>query len=154
MEGFKNAVAAVCIVSAGICTVENLVSGMRLASQVKMVLELILALVIIAPLADGLPEVRMPDFERYRTTGSTYHEELYNEEMCRQTAENIGAVLSTQISAAGVEVFDIAADVNISQDGSIYISSVTLSVSDFDTAASIVRSSLGGDTEVINGDSG
>ena len=154
MEEFRNAVMAVCIVSAGVCAVENLVTGMRLASQVKMVLNLILALVIIAPLANGLPKIELPDFERYSITEGTYQEELYNEEICRQTAENIGEVLSSQISAAGVEVYSIDVGVNILQDGSIYISSVTLSVSDFDAAAAIVRSSLGGDTEVINGDSG
>lgn len=154
MEGFKNSVLAVCIVSAGICAVENLVSAMRLASQVKMVLNLILALVIIAPLASGLPEISMPDFERYMTAESAYPEELYNEEICRQTAENIGSTLAVQISAADIEVYDIETEVNILQDGSIYISSVILSVSDFDRAAAIVRSSLGGDTEVINGDSG
>ena len=38
MEDFKNAVMAICIVSAGVCMIENMVSGTRLKSQMKSLL--------------------------------------------------------------------------------------------------------------------
>lgn len=36
MEDFKNAVMAVCIVSAGVCMIENMVSGTKLKSYIQI----------------------------------------------------------------------------------------------------------------------
>lgn len=152
MEQFGNLVLTVCLVCGGICAVENLTSGTRLAAQVRLILELVLVSVILMPLTK-LPELELPDFERYSAPESSYSEELYNDELCRQAAENIEAVLREQLGAAGIAIGNISAEVNISEDGSIYISRVTVEADDFEAAAAAVRGSLGSETEVVDGNS-
>ena len=77
--------------------------------------------------------------------------EIYNEELKRQSAENISSVLRDQIAAAGINCDKIEIDVNISEDSIISISKVIITADDFEAAASIVRSSVGSETEVVNG---
>lgn len=150
MEDFKNAVMAVCIVSAGVCMIENMVSGTKLKSQMKLLLNLTVASVLIASFTKGGISFELPDFPSYDADEYSYS--VYSEEMCRQTAENISGILLEHLSAAGINCSKIETEVNISDDNSIFISKVTISADDFGKAAEIIRNSIGSDTEVINGD--
>ncbi|MDE6848136.1 MAG: hypothetical protein K2O29_10935 [Ruminococcus sp.] len=150
MEDFKNAVMAVCIVSAGVCMIENMVSGTKLKSQMKLLLNLTVASVLIASFTKGGISFELPDFPSYDADEYSYS--VYSEEMCRQTAENISGILLEHLSAAGINCGKIETEVNISDDNSIFISKVTISADDFGKAAEIIRNSIGSDTEVINGD--
>lgn len=150
MEDFKNAVMAVCIVSAGICMIENMVTATKLKSQMKLLLNLTVATVLIASFTKGGISFELPDFPSYDADEYSYS--LYSEEMCRQTAENISGILLEQLSAAGINCSKIETEVNISDDNSIFISKVTISADDFGKATEIIRNSIGSDTEVINGD--
>ncbi len=152
MEDFKNAVMAVCIVSAGVCMIENMVSGTKLKSQMKLLLNLTVASVLIASFTKSGIAFELPDFRAYDTAEYGYSQEIYLEEMCRQTAENVSAILLEYLSAAGINCSKIETEVNISEDTSIFISKVTISADDFGKAAEIIRNSIGSDTEVINGD--
>lgn len=148
MEDLKNAVMAVCIVSAGVCMIENMTAGTRLKSQMKLLLNLTVIIVLLASFTKGGVGFEMPDFTSYDTE---YSFEAYNKEICRQTAENISAALYGQITSAGINCTEIETEVNISEDNSIFISKVTISADDFGTAAEIVRNSVGSSTEVVNG---
>lgn len=150
MEDFKNAVMAVCIVSAGVCMIENMVSGTRLKSQMKLLLNLTVVTVLIASFAKGGIAFELPDFPSYNVEYE-YSQETYADEICRQTAENISSVLSGQIESAGINCTKIETEVNISDDNSIFISKVTISADDFGKAEEIVRNSVGSNTEVVNG---
>lgn len=150
MEEFSNAVKAVCIVSAAVCVVENLVSGTRLRSQMRLILNLVLVMAVTAPFVKGGLELELPDFGRYDTPDYSYSLEVYHEELRRQTSENVSAILLEQITAAGIKCEKIEIEVNISEDSSISISRVMISADDFNSAAEIVRSSLGSETEVID----
>ena len=150
MEDFKNAVMAVCIVSAGVCMIENMVSGTKLKSQMKLLLNLTVASVLIASFTKGGISFELPDFPSYDADEYSYS--VYSEEMCRQTAENISGILLEHLSAAEINCSKIETEVNISDDNSIFISKVTISADDFGKAAEIIRNSIGSDTEVINGD--
>ncbi|MDE6666266.1 MAG: hypothetical protein K2K14_08805 [Ruminococcus sp.] len=152
MEDFKNAVMAVCIVSAGVCMIENMVSGTKLKSQMKLLLNLTVASVLIASFTKSGIDFELPDFRAYDTDEYGYSQEIYLEEMCRQTAENVSGILLEYLSAAGINCSKIETEVNISEDTSIFISKVTISADDFGKAAEIIRNSIGSDTEVINGD--
>lgn len=148
MENFRNAVMAVCIVSAGVCIIENMISGTRLKSQMKFLLNLTVITILVASFTKGGINFELPNFASYDTT---YSQELYNNEICRQTAENISDTLYVQISNAGIICTEIETEVNILEDNSIFISKVTISADDFGTAAEIVRNSVGSNTEVVNG---
>ena len=63
MEDFKNAVMAICIVSAGVCMIENMVSGTRLKSQMKFLLNLTVITVLIASFTKGSLNFEMPDIQ-------------------------------------------------------------------------------------------
>lgn len=148
MEDFKNAVMAVCIVSAGVCMIENMVSGTKLRSQMKLLLNLTVITVLIASFTKGSINFELPAFT---SDDIEYSQELYNNEICRQTAENISSALYEQINAVGIICTEIKTEVNISDDNSIFISKVIISADDFEAAAEIVRNNIGSDTEVING---
>lgn len=150
MEDFKNAIMAVCIVSAGVCMIENMVTATKLKSQMKLLLNLTVATVLIASFTKGGISFELPDFPSYDADEYSYS--LYSEEMCRQTAENISDILLEQLSASGINCSKIETEVNISDDNSIFISKVTISADDFGKATEIIRNSIGSDTEVINGD--
>lgn len=151
MENFTSAVRTVCIVSAGICLVRNMTGGTKLKTHMELLLKLIFALVLLAPIVKGGIELELPDFSSYSGGGYSFSPELYDSELIRQTSENIAEVLRTQIEAAGLSCDKITAEVNISESGSISINRVIISSEDFEAAAQIIRSSLGAETEVVNG---
>lgn len=148
MEDFKNAVMAICIVSAGVCMIENMVSGTHLKSQMKFLLNLTVITVLIASFTKGSLNFEMPDIQSKDTE---YSQELYNNEICRQTAENISSILSEQINNAGIICTEINTEVNISDDNSIFISKVIISADDFEKAEKIIKNNVGSNTEVVNG---
>lgn len=148
MEDFKNAVMAICIVSAGVCMIENMVSGTRLKSQMKFLLNLTVITVLIASFTKGSLNFEMPDIQSEDTE---YSQELYNNEICRQTGENISSILSEQINNAGIICTEINTEVNISDDNSIFISKVIISADDFEKAEKIIKNNVGSNTEVVNG---
>ncbi len=152
MEDFKNAVMAVCIVSAGVCIIENMVSCTKLKSQMKLLLNMTVASVLIASFTKGGISFELPDFPSYDTSEYSYSQEAYIEEMCRRTGENVSNILLEQLSAVGINCSKIETEVNISDDNSIFISKVTISADDFGKAAEIIGKSIGSDTEVVNGD--
>ena len=147
MQDFKNAVLAICIVSAGVCMIENMVSGTRLKSQMKFLLNLTVITVLIASFTKGSLNFEMPDIQSEDTE---YSQELYNNEICRQTAENISSILSEQINNAGIICTEINTEVNISDDNSIFISKVIISADDFEKAEKIIKNNVGSNTEVVN----
>ena len=81
-----------------------------------------------------------------------HDKEIYDKEIIRQTEKNISDVLTAQVISAGINVEKIAADVNILQNGSIVINRVFINTSDNDSAAGIIRGSLGQETEVVDED--
>ena len=93
----------------------------------------------------------MPEISAFEQQDFSDMTEIYNEELKRQSAENISSVLRDQIAAAGINCDKIEIDVNISEDSIISISKVIITADDFEAAASIVRSSVGSETEVVNG---
>lgn len=150
MEEIKSSVMAICAASAAVCIVESLVSGTKLKNQMKLILDLILITVIAAPFIRGAFEFDLSEFRAYDTPDYEYSREIYNEELRRQTSYNVSEVLLEQISAAGISCDKIETEVNISDDGSISITKVTLIADNFEKAADIIRKSLGDETEVVN----
>ena len=154
MEGFRYAVLSVCITSAAASLIGSLTSGTKMQKQMKLILDLVIGIVTVMAFVNGSSAFEMPEIGDHTSTDSSYAVGLYNSSLSRQTAENVGAVLTEQISAAGIECGNIDIDVNISEEGSIIISRVTLDCGDFEAAADIVRNSLGKETEVVNGNTG
>ncbi len=153
MEQIKSSVIAVCTVSAAICIIESLVSGTRLKNQMKMILNLVLISAAAAPFLKGGLDFDLSGFSADHSLDYSHSQEMYNEELRRQTSYNISSVLLQQLKAAGILCEKIETEVNISDDGSISIIKVTIKTDNFKDAAEIIRSSLGSETEVINEDS-
>ena len=151
MEGFVFAVRAVCFTSAGICFVRCITDGTKLRGQADFVLKLIFAFVVVSPVVNGIFNIELPDLSAFDCTDYSYSSEIYENEMRIQLSENISSVLEDQLNAAGIKTEKIETEVNIMQDGSIDISRVIISTSDFEASAGIIRSSIGQETEVING---
>ena len=151
MENLTQAARALCAVSAGICIVEAFAGGMKLKRQLRLILDLMLALVITSVFVKGglsieLPRLNIADLSEYN-----YSQEQYIAEMKAQSEENIAEVLTSQIQAAGISCEEVLVEVNISDELSISISKVELKAEDFSAAAGIVRSSLGKETVIVNG---
>ena len=151
MEDLKNAVMAVCIISAGVCMIENMVSGTRLKTQMKFLLNLTVVTVLVASFTKGGIAFEMPDFSEYGKQDYGISQEVYNNEICRQTAENVSSVIAEQLTASGINCTEIQTEVNISDDNSIFISKVIISADDFVTAVGIIRNIIGNSAEVVNG---
>ena len=137
--------------AAAVCLVESLVSGTRLRKQMKLLLDAVLAIVILVPFAGGNFSLELPETGNLPPPDSDFALEVYNESLSRTAAENVGTVLLEQLGAAGIDCEKLDIDVNISAEGSISISRVTVSSDDFEEAGRIIRNSLGSETEVING---
>ncbi|HAE51864.1 MAG TPA: hypothetical protein DCG30_01230 [Ruminococcus sp.] len=151
MEGIKNAVRAACAVSVGICIMENLTAGTKFRNQLKLMLSLILAIVLISPFLKGWESIDIPDVNDFDLAEYGYSADIYSQELKKQTEKNISDVLAEQISAAGINCGEILTEVNISEDFSISINRVTVKTDDFFGAERIIRETLGSSTEVING---
>ncbi|MCM1133099.1 MAG: hypothetical protein NC340_06470 [Ruminococcus flavefaciens] len=150
MENIKSAVMAVCIVSASKCLIGSIASASRLKNQLGMLLNLLLAVVMISPFANGIAEFELPEISDYRLAEYNSSDDVYALALAEQTAVNIESVLFQQISAMGLSCEKIEAEVNISYDYSISISRVTVTSEDFEAVAGIIRRSLGDGTEVVN----
>ena len=151
MEEIKAAVKAACAVSAGICIMENLTSGTKFGGQIKLMLNLILAAVLISPFVRGVDNMNLPAVNDFDLSEYGYSADIYSEELKKQTEKNISDVLREQISAVGIYCGEIRTEVNISEDFSISINRVTVKTDDFSEAEKIIRETLGGGMEVING---
>ena len=152
MEEMVTAVRTVCVLCIGICAVQSMTEGTRLKSQAGMVMKLILAVIIGSVIMKGGREFSLPDLGGSSNMSYEHDKEIYDEEIIRQTEKNISDVLTAQVRSAGINVEKIAADVNIPQNGSIVINRVFINTSDNDSAADIIRGSLGQETEVVDED--
>lgn len=152
MSEFGTIIKSICILSGAIFLVEGLTSGTRFRTQMRFLLNLLFIIVIAAPVLKGTLSIELPELDEYKLPEFSDQQELYDDEVLRITAENIEAVLMQQLEAAGINCTGITAEINISETNSISISSVTVSADDFNAAAEVIRSSLGADTEVYNGD--
>lgn len=150
MEGLNAVIKSVCIISAAICLIEGLSAGTRFKNQVRFLLDLIFVTVIVTPVLKGSFEFEMPDIEQYLTIDYSESEGIYQEEIKRQTEENISSVLMQQLEAAGINCSSIETNINISETNSISISSVTVNADNFEAAAEVIRNSLGAETEVFD----
>jgi len=151
LDTFRSSVTAVAVASAAVCLTESLVSGTRLRKQMKLLLDTVLAMVMLIPFANGSMALEMPEISEIPQPESNYALELYNESLSRNAAENVGAVLYEQLAAAGISCESLDIDVNISADGSISISRVTVIAEDFSAARSVITGCLGSGTEVVDG---
>ena len=148
MENFKSTAAAICFVSAGICAVRSLVSGSVLRQKMELILKMVFAIVMLSHIINGFANIDLPNLSSYELTDYGYSQEKYQLELSRQSSINISEALRQQLVSNGINCEKISADVNISEDGGINITKVTVSSDDNDGAAAIIRNCLGADTEV------
>ena len=148
----REAVLAVCVVSAAKCLIGQMAGGTKMKGQLRFMLDMLLAIVLVTPFAEGIVHFELPEVSSYELTDD-YAADLRNRALVEEAAENISGVLMQQITAAGIGCEKVSAEVNISEDGSIYISRITVEADDFEAAAAAVRGSLGSETEVVDGNS-
>lgn len=153
MENVTIAVRAVCVTAVGICIVSHITEGTRLHSQAEFIYRLIFAIVVAGLIFNGRKQIELPDLSGFDSNEFSFSTEAYDNAVAEQTASNITDILLSQLNAAGISVDDIVTEVNISEDNGISINRVIIRTADFEIAAEIIRSSLGQETEVVNGNS-
>lgn len=153
MKELTSAAGGVCAVSVLICVLRMISGATRLKSQAEFIMKLILGIAVAAVFTDGISDFELP--ETFIGSGTDYSimSQVGEEEVAARAEENISEVLRGQLRAAGIDAEKIRTEVNILQDGSITISKVVISTEDIEAAAAIIRSSLGQETEVVNGNS-
>ena len=151
MEVMRNAVKAVCAVSVITGLINVLAGGLRLKGQLIMIMDMLLLIVIITPFIRGMNEFELPEPDTYITDNYDYSEEMYISALREQTISNITDILAAQTEAAGFFCESIQPQINISDDMCISIERVVIKADDFEGAAEVIRSSLGADTEVLDG---
>ena len=150
MDEIKAAVGAVCAVSAVRCVIGNIASVSRLKKQDMIIMDLLLAAVMASFFMRGCSSFEMPEIAVYEYESGEY-ESIYEKTLESQVSSNICLVLEQQLEAAGISCEKIEAEVNISEDSSIFINRVTVISGDFQAASEIIKASLGTETEVVNG---
>ena len=151
MESVRSTVIAICAVSAARSVIGGVLSSSKLKTSIVLIIDLLLALVMIAPFAQGTINFELPDLSDYSYISADLENDAYAMSVKAETEDNINEVLEQQLQSAGINYTSIETDVNISADYSISISSVTIIAEDYEGAALIVKNSLGMGTEVING---
>ena len=146
----RGAVLAVCAVAAARYLVGQASGSLKMRGQLKMILDILLAIAITAPFARGFAEFELPDITVYEQPDYSYAEAMADRALAQQTAENVCDILSEQLSAVGIDCGKISAEVNISQDGRISINRVAVITEDIGRAAELIRGTLGEETEVVN----
>lgn len=146
----RGAVLAVCAVAAARYLVGQASGSLKMRGQLKLILDILLALAITAPFARGFAEFGLPDTVVYEQPDYRYAEEMKDRALAQQTAENVCDILTEQLGAAGIDCEKISAEVNISQDGRISINRVAVITNDIGRATELIRSTLGEETEVVN----
>ncbi|MCR5708621.1 MAG: hypothetical protein K6G82_10150 [Ruminococcus sp.] len=146
----KAAVLAVCSVTAAKCLIGQTAGSLKMKGQLKLILDILLALVITAPFVSGFSDLSLPEIGAYELSDTEYQQELYDRALAEQTATNVENILIEQLAAAGIDCKKISAEVNILSDGSISISRVTVDTEDIAGAAEVIRCTLGDETEVVN----
>ena len=153
MEGIITAVRAVCITAAGICMISHLTEGTKLRQQAEFIYKLVFATAVAGLFINGCTGLDLPDLSSFESEEYSFSTDIYDKAIAEQTASNINDILLSQLNSAGISVEDIDTEVNISENSGISINRVIIRTAEFEKAAELIRSSLGQETEVINGDS-
>ncbi len=153
MVDITSSVKSICVVTVCIFIISCITEGTRLRRQAGFILKIIFAITVISPFIGGLRNIELPDIALFDRKDYSFSTESFDSAVAQRTAANITDVLNSQLSAAGIQVEKIDVDVNISQDRGISINRVIIRTAEFEKAAEIIHSSLGQETEVINGDS-
>lgn len=149
MEIMKNAVLSACMISAGLSLIGRIVSGTKLGRSVSFTGELVLLIVLLSPFLQWFRSAAVSDITSdivfdENSAGTDYEELLLSE-----TASNISRILADRLEAEGIDCSLIEPDVHISESGCIIIERVRIESSAPDTAAGVIKSCLGEETEVI-----
>ena len=151
MDALKSAVLSVCILSAGIWAVRELTAVSVLRKRMELILKMVFVIVLLTPFVKGGFEVQLPELSDRELLENNCSREAYKSALAEQTADNISQVLQQQIQASGIKCSKVSVDVNISDDGSIIITKVTVNADNFEKSAEIIKGCLGNETEVVYG---
>ncbi len=151
METIKAAVIAACGVSAGMWIVENMITEAKSKVQIRFMLNMIMLLAVTAPFVKGGMGFSLPSVNTFDLGDYDYSREQYAQALKTETEKNISQVLMEQVIAAGISCEKIETQAYISEDFSISIIKVTVTAEDYEAAARVIRSSIGTETEVVNG---
>ena len=153
MSDITSAVRSICVVTACIFIISSITEGTRLRRQAGFILKFIFAIAVVSSFVGGIKNIELPDISLFESGDYCFSTDSFDSAVAQQTAANITDVLRSQLSSVGIDAEKIDVDVNISKESGISINRVIIRTAEFDRAAEIIRSSLGQETEVINGNS-
>ena len=145
------AVRSLCFVSVGLCLLKILTEGTRLQKQAGFVFRLVFLLVFASTVINIFRNTEFQEIQKIEVADYSYAKEIYRKELAEKAADNISNILYSQIEAECIDIEKVEADINISENGSIDINRIIISSADPESAADLIRKSLGQETEVING---
>ena len=144
-------VRSLCFVSVGLCLLKILTEGTRLQKQAEFIFRLVFTLVFASTMINGFSNIELLEIKQIEVADYSQAKEIYRKELAEKAADNISNILYSQLEAAGIGIEKVEADINISENGSIDINRIIISSADPESAANLIRKSLGQEMEVING---
>ena len=146
----KTIIIAVCVLSAAKSLIGQMSGGLKIKGQLKLILDIIFALVITTPFISGFNDIQLPELSNYEVDDYEVAQRIFNEALAEKTASNVCDILTEQITSQGLKCDKITVDVNILNDGCISINRVTVRTSDIENVEEVIRNTLGVETEVVN----
>ena len=150
MEGIKNAVVSVCMLSCAVSLFSLAAPGKALAGQMRFLVSLLFAVCIAVPLLHlELPpdlETLASDAHRVQTEET---ERLVRESVIRETQDYTAQALREALTRAGIACTELDVQVHIDENDCIHISKVTATCDDFAGANTLLSDLLGGEGEIV-----
>lgn len=146
----KTVLLSVCIVSSARSIIGQIAGHAKMIGQIKLVLDIIFVLLITEPFMSGFIKFELPDIDNYEISDYYEEQEIFNNELASQTASNVCDIISEQLEAEKIQYERLSVEVNISDDGCISISRVTVITEEIDRVSEVIHNTLGIETEVVN----
>ncbi len=147
METFRMISVSACFLGIVITMFDSLCPSDKSEKQLKVIFSLIFLLSILTPVLNG--RIELPDINETITANSDYYDSVRENAdvyFIESVERNISAVLETELHKSNIFPEEIQTSVNISENSSISISEVRVTVAD-PGCADAVRNCIAACTE-------
>ncbi len=153
METFQMISFTACFLGIVITIFSRLYPSEKFEKQMKTIFSLIFILSIVTPIAKN--EFNLPEISETVTASTDYYKSISenaDEYFIRALENNISANLKTELNKAEIYPSEIQINVNISEDSSISINEVRVTVNNneyTDEIKDLIKENIGYEAEVI-----
>jgi len=152
MEIFRMISATACFLGIVITVFSRMYPSEKFEKQMKTIFSLIFLISILTPILNG--NLQLPDISETVAASSAYYQEISvnaDEYFIRSVENNISIRLEAELNSKNIFPLEIQTSVNISDNNSISINEVNVSVTDIELAEEIkncIYASIGKDATI------